>query len=91
MLLAAAAYLFQNAPAFEEITKAMILSHGGPYLTLLCEEVESAMNWRVFCEYINDQLGYSEHVTDWPMYRSAKRTTKLCKAETSRNPISGSK
>ncbi|KAL2040036.1 hypothetical protein N7G274_007439 [Stereocaulon virgatum] len=49
MLLAAAAYLFQNAPAFQEITKAMILNHGGPYLTLSCEEVESAMNWRVFC------------------------------------------
>ena len=91
MLLAAAAYLFQNAPAFKEITKAMILNHGGPYLTLLCEEVESAMNWRVFCEYINDQLGYSEHVTDWPMYRSARGTTKLCKAGTGRNLISGSK
>jgi len=91
MLLAAAAYLFQDAPAFQEITKAMILNHGGPYLTLSCEEVESAMNWRVFCEYLNDQLGYSEHVTDWPMYRSARRTTKLCKAEIGRNPISGNK
>ncbi|ERF76287.1 hypothetical protein EPUS_04144 [Endocarpon pusillum Z07020] len=48
MLLTAAAYLFQNAQAFNEITKALILNHGGPYLALSCNEVESAMNWKVF-------------------------------------------
>jgi hypothetical protein len=57
MLLTAAAYLFQNAQAFKELTKAMILNHGGPYLALSCEEVESAMTWRVFCKYLNDQFG----------------------------------
>jgi hypothetical protein len=61
MFLTAAAYLFQNAQAFKEITRAMILNHDGPYLALLCEEVESAMTWRVFCKYLNDQFG---HVTD---------------------------
>lgn len=91
MLLTAAAYLFQNAPAFKEVTKAMIRNHGGPYLALSCEEVESAMAWSVFCEYLNDQLGYLEYVTDWPMYRSARRAKKLCKAEISRNPISRNK
>jgi len=30
MLLAAAAYLFQNAQAFKEITRVMILNHNGP-------------------------------------------------------------
>jgi hypothetical protein len=50
MLLAAAAYLFQNAQAFKEITRALILDYNGPYLALLCEEVESAMTWRVFCK-----------------------------------------
>jgi hypothetical protein len=56
MLLAAAAYLFQNAQAFKEITKALILNHGGPYLALSCEEVESAMTWKVFCKYFSDQF-----------------------------------
>ena len=64
MLLTAAAYLFQNAQAFKEITKALILNYGDPYLALSCEEVESAMSWRVFCEYLNDQIGYLEYLTD---------------------------
>lgn len=54
MLLAASAYLFRNAQAFKEITKAMILTHSGPYLALSCEEVESAMSWKVFCTYLNN-------------------------------------
>ncbi|KAI9659672.1 MAG: hypothetical protein M1829_006580, partial [Trizodia sp. TS-e1964] len=48
MLLTAAAYLFQNAQAFKEITRELIFSHAGPYLALSCEEVESAITWRVF-------------------------------------------
>jgi hypothetical protein len=50
MLLTAAAYLFQNAQAFKEITRGLILNHAGPYLALSCEEVESAITWRVFCK-----------------------------------------
>jgi len=53
MLLTAAAYLFQNAQAFNEITRALILNHDGPYLALSCEEVESALPWRVFCKSLN--------------------------------------
>jgi hypothetical protein len=64
MLLATAAYLFRSAPAFKEITKALILNHSGPYLTLSCEEVESAMTWKVFCKYLNDQFGHLEYVTN---------------------------
>jgi hypothetical protein len=91
MLLTAAAYLFQNAQAFKEITKAMILNYSGPYLALSCEEVESAMTWRVFCKYHSDQFGHLEYVTDWLMHRSARRTKKHCKAETSRNTNSRNK
>jgi hypothetical protein len=50
MLLTAAAYLFRNAQAFKELTKAMILNYSGPYLALSCAEVEFAMTWRVFCK-----------------------------------------
>lgn len=50
MLLTAAAYLFQNAKAFKEITRALVLDYNGPYLALSCEEVESAMTWRVLCK-----------------------------------------
>lgn len=57
MLLAAAAYLFQNAQAFKEITKALILDYHGSYLTLSCKEVESAMPWKVFCKYPDDRFG----------------------------------
>ncbi|PTB51909.1 hypothetical protein M431DRAFT_522865 [Trichoderma harzianum CBS 226.95] len=56
MLLTAAAYLFQNARAFEEITKALILDYKDPYLTLSCREVESAMPWKVFC-LLEEQRG----------------------------------
>jgi hypothetical protein len=83
MLLTAAAYLFRNALAFKVITKAMILTHSGPYIALLCEEVESAMTWRVFCKYLDSYTGHLEHVTNWPMRRHARRGQKLCKAETS--------
>ncbi|PVH91489.1 hypothetical protein DM02DRAFT_678066 [Periconia macrospinosa] len=50
MLLAAAAYVFRAESAFKEITKALLLTYCGPYLTLSCEEIESAMTWRVFCQ-----------------------------------------
>jgi hypothetical protein len=36
-------------------------------------------------------LGHLEYVTDWPMHRSARRTKKLCKAETSGNTYSRNK
>ena len=91
MLLTAAAYSFQNALAFREITRVMILNYGGPYLALSCEEVESAMTWKVFCKYLTDQLGHVEYLIDWLMYRSAGRTKKLCKTETSRDSISRNK
>ncbi|KKP06387.1 hypothetical protein THAR02_01535 [Trichoderma harzianum] len=56
MLLTAAAYLFQNAQAFKELTKALILDYKDPYLTLSCREVESAMPWKVFC-LLEEQRG----------------------------------
>ncbi|QYT00376.1 BTB domain-containing protein [Trichoderma simmonsii] len=56
MLLTAAAYLFQNAQAFKELTKALILDYKDPYLTLSCKEVESAMPWKVFC-LLEEQRG----------------------------------
>ncbi|KAF7927965.1 hypothetical protein EAE99_005342 [Botrytis elliptica] len=49
MRLVAAAYLFRDARAFKEITKALVLNYHGSYLDLACDEVESAMSWRVFC------------------------------------------
>ena len=64
MLLTVSAYLFRNAMAFREITRVMILNHGGPYLALSCEAVESAMELRVLCKYLNDQLGHVEYITN---------------------------
>ncbi|KAL6825177.1 hypothetical protein V8C40DRAFT_245748 [Trichoderma camerunense] len=58
MLLTAAAYLLQNAQAFKELTKALILDYKDPYLTLSCREVESAMPWKVFC-LLEEQRGYA--------------------------------
>ncbi|KAL2825048.1 hypothetical protein BDW59DRAFT_146745 [Aspergillus cavernicola] len=48
ILLMAAAYLFQNAQAFREITKALVLNYDGSYLALLRKDIESVMDWRVF-------------------------------------------
>jgi hypothetical protein len=49
--LAAAAYLFQDAQAFKEITRAIIFDEDGPSLALTCKEVEPAMTWRVYCKF----------------------------------------
>ncbi|PNP78640.1 hypothetical protein FNYG_07986 [Fusarium nygamai] len=45
MLLAAAAYLIQNAQAFREITAALVLNHHGSYLDLAEEIAVSIMPW----------------------------------------------
>ena len=82
MLLTAAAYLFRDAPAFKEITRALILDHHGPYLALSCEEVESAMTGRVFCKHSHDPFG---HITDGRTERSAGRAERVCKTEGSRH------
>ncbi|KAK7177376.1 hypothetical protein PSPO01_16576 [Paraphaeosphaeria sporulosa] len=47
--LTTAAYILGNAEAFKELTKALVLSYDGPYIALCCEQMESAMTWRVFC------------------------------------------
>lgn len=47
--LAAAAYVLRKAEAFRELTKALVLSHDGPYVALYCGQIGSAMPWRVFC------------------------------------------
>lgn len=88
MLFTAAAYLFQNAQAFKEITRTLILDYDGPYLALSCKEVESAMPWSVFCKYPDDRFG---HVTDGQTNRFAGRAERVCKAEGGRNSHSRSK
>lgn len=88
MLLTAAAYLFQNAQAFKELTKALILDYKDSYLTLSCREVESAMPWKVFCEYPDDRFG---NMADGQMNRSAGRAERLCKTEGGRNSHGRSK
>jgi hypothetical protein len=49
MVLAAAAYAFQNAQAFRDLTKELILNYGGSYLALSTKDIELVMSWRVFC------------------------------------------
>ncbi|KAL3479211.1 hypothetical protein BJX99DRAFT_255740 [Aspergillus californicus] len=50
MVLAAAAYAFQDPQAFRNLTKSLILNHGGSYRSLSIEGMESVMHWRVFCK-----------------------------------------
>lgn len=50
MVLTAASYAFQNVQAFRDLTRTLILDYEGSYLSLATERIESAMNWRVFCE-----------------------------------------
>lgn len=50
MALADAAYASQNAQAFRDLTKALILNYEGSYFSLSTERNESAMNWKVFCK-----------------------------------------
>jgi hypothetical protein len=56
MLLTAAAYVFSNAQAFNEITRALVLDYDGHYLALCTDEVESVMPWKVFCHYSKNLL-----------------------------------
>ncbi|KAL3587904.1 hypothetical protein FPOAC2_13803 [Fusarium poae] len=58
MLLAAAAYLFRNAQAFNEITRALVFDYDGTYLALSWDEVESVMPWRVLC-LLEEQRGFA--------------------------------
>ncbi|XEV07515.1 hypothetical protein FSHL1_012802 [Fusarium sambucinum] len=48
VLLAASAYLFQDASAFRVITGVLVLNHVGSYLSLRIDEVESFLPWTVF-------------------------------------------
>lgn len=50
MVLVAATLLFQNKQAFKAVTKTLILEYGGSYLTLVDQDLESIMNWRIVCE-----------------------------------------
>ncbi|KAI3573851.1 hypothetical protein IWW34DRAFT_634180 [Fusarium oxysporum f. sp. albedinis] len=64
MLLTASAYLFRNAQAFSEITRALVLEYDGSYLALRTDEVESIMPWRIFCKYsktclLEEQRGFA--------------------------------
>jgi hypothetical protein len=58
VVLAAAAYLLWNEKAFREITKTMILTHNGSYHKLCSEEVESVMNWKVFCKWFTKTTAF---------------------------------
>jgi hypothetical protein len=49
--LVAAAYLFDDAQAFEEITSALILNHTDPFHCLAEGEADSILPWRTFCEH----------------------------------------
>jgi hypothetical protein len=48
--LVAAAYLFDDAQAFEEITSALIFNHTDPFHCLVEGEVDSIPPGRTFCE-----------------------------------------
>jgi hypothetical protein len=57
ILLVAAAYLLRNGKAFREITKTLIFTHNGPYTALSSPEVESVMDWKIFCKYFRKVSG----------------------------------
>ncbi len=86
MLLTAAAYLFENARAFKELTRALILDYNGSYLTLSCKEVESAMTWKVFCEYFIPMIGLGIWA-DGQTNRPAGRAERACKAKGGRHSL----
>jgi hypothetical protein len=50
-VLAAAAYLLENAVAFRKITKRMILTHNGSFTAISGAEVKAVINWRTVGEY----------------------------------------
>lgn len=56
ILLTAAAYMFQNAEAFKELTKALVLEYEDPYLDLARQELESVIPWKVYCKSSSHQF-----------------------------------
>ena len=53
MLLASAAYILNNARAFKQITKRMILKHDGSYHSVCSEMLQSEVHWKISCKLIN--------------------------------------
>jgi hypothetical protein len=51
LVLAAAAYLFQNAAAFRKITKKMVLNHNGSFTALSCAQVDAVMDGKMIGEH----------------------------------------
>ncbi|KAK1145669.1 hypothetical protein N8T08_003905 [Aspergillus melleus] len=47
MALMAAAYMFRNAQAFRQISKALALDYAGSYLNIYTETIEEILDWRV--------------------------------------------
>ncbi|KAM0127389.1 hypothetical protein ACHAO1_009562 [Botrytis cinerea] len=68
MRLVVAAYLFRNARAFKDITKALVLDYHGPYYDIACDEVESVIGWKLFClletQRSAARLGFSEIILE---------------------------
>ncbi|KAF5674644.1 hypothetical protein FCIRC_7709 [Fusarium circinatum] len=58
MLLTAAAYLFQDAQAFREITSVLVLNHEGTYLALSGEETGTILPWEVLY-LLEEQRGFA--------------------------------
>ncbi|KAJ5365939.1 hypothetical protein N7517_008825 [Penicillium concentricum] len=58
IVLAAAATLFQNAKAFRDITKALVLNYGGSYLALSSEDAVPVLGERIFC-VLEEQRGFA--------------------------------
>lgn len=49
MALMAAAYVFRNAQAFRQASKALVMDYSGSYLDICTEKIEEIMDWRVIC------------------------------------------
>ena len=64
LVLAAAAYLFENATAFRDITKKIILSHNGPFSAVYRGEAETIMDSRVFGESQTQAKHVLPHIAD---------------------------
>jgi BTB/POZ domain len=62
--LMAAAYLFDNAQAFREVTQALVLRHEESYISLAPSEVGSVLPWWTFCRFCMERIKFGTTTTN---------------------------
>lgn len=88
-ILTAAAYLFDNATAFRQLTKKMILTYNGPFAAASWGGVEDMLDWKLLGGSPAPLYLYSCDLADASPQRSFGRRKRRCETRTGKHPHAG--